>query len=210
MFLRTACILAALSAASAFRGARVAHSAPRALVKGRDARVRQLSLRAAADEGGESPKAATEAAEEQEVKDLNLEEMFEVFEAADQSIADGDDESAPDQMDIIKRVKPRDDWWSNGPLASPLDGVSKSVEDDPLDKLIVNSPLPSGAFLALSTVLAIAFVGCIFQLFYDKPAAPVLGVPLTGAISVTSGPGFLLAFLAAIKKGNAETDDDWN
>jgi len=166
--------------------------------------------------------------DDQTVQDLDLEQMFEVFEAADKEISDvdvkkpegikeqskasannDDDEIPADQMDIIKRVKPRDDGWSEGPLASPLAGVSKGVEDDPLDNIILNSPLPSGAFLGLATVLAIAFVGCIFQLFYDKPAAPVLGVPLTVAVLAASGPAFILSFIAAIKKGNAETDEDW-
>jgi len=168
--------------------------------------------------------------DEQTVKDLNLEEMFEVFEAADAAVTDAEAAEAPetpvattltaeegeepepagDDNDIVKRVRPRDDWWADsGGLSSPLSGVAKGVDEDPLDKMILNSPIPSGAFLGLSVLQAIAFVGCIFELFYSKPAQPLLGVPLTFAIFAVTGPGFLLSFIAAIKKGNAETADDW-
>ena len=50
--------------------------------------------------------------------------------------------------------------------------------------------------------------GCIFQLFYNVPPAPVLGVPLTAAIGVTSGPAFILLFLVAIARGQREADED--
>ena len=59
-----------------------------------------------------------------------------------------------------------------------------------------------------SSVVAIAFVGCIFQLFYNKPPAPVLGVPLTVLIWITSGPSFITLFLAAIRKGEQEAEED--
>ena len=55
---------------------------------------------------------------------------------------------------------------------------------------------------------AIAFVGCIFQLFYNVPPAPVLGVPLTAVIGTVSGPAFILLFLVAIARGQREADED--
>ena len=59
--------------------------------------------------------------------------------------------------DIIKQVKPRDDWWENGPLASPIQGLAKENSEDPLDRLILNSGVPSYGFLGSSVLLAIAF-----------------------------------------------------
>ena len=47
-----------------------------------------------------------------------------------------------------------------------------------------------------------------FQLFYNNPPAPVLGVPLTALIWLVSGPGFVTLFLAAIRKGEQEADED--
>ena len=53
-----------------------------------------------------------------------------------------------------------------------------------------------------------ASVGCIFQLFYDKPAAPYFGVPITSIIFVFSGPSWVFLFIAAIKKGQKEAEED--
>lgn len=99
---------------------------------------------------------------------------------------------------IQKYVKPRDDWWASGnpKAAGPIDTVAAAV------------PLPSYFWLLTATVGAIAFVGCIFQLFYDQPPAPVLGVPLTTLILVTSGPLFVFLFLVAIAKGQKESEED--
>ena len=63
--------------------------------------------------------------------------------------------------DIIRRfVKRREDWWEAG-VASPFAGLGE--DDDVINQLIEKLPLPSYFFLLTSTVLAIAFVGCIFQ-----------------------------------------------
>lgn len=99
---------------------------------------------------------------------------------------------------IEKYIKPRDDWWigKNPNSAGPIDAIVQSV------------PLPSYAWLLSSTVGAIAFIGCIFQLFYNKPPAPVLGVPLTTVILIVSGPTFLGLFLLAIAKGQKESEED--
>ena len=51
-------------------------------------------------------------------------------------------------------------------------------------------------------------MGCIFQLFYNVPPAPVLGVPLTAVIGTVSGPSFILLFLVAIARGQREADED--
>lgn len=98
---------------------------------------------------------------------------------------------------IQKYIKPRDDWWA-----------TKEASDGPIDTIINSVPLPSYFYLLSSTVGAIAFVGCIFQLFYDNPPAPVLGVPLTTLVLVTSGPAFVFLFLVAIARGQKEADDD--
>ena len=63
-------------------------------------------------------------------------------------------------------------------------------------------------WLLTATVGAIAFIGCLFQLFYNDPPAPVLGVPLTAVILAASGPSFILLFLVAIQRGQREADED--
>ena len=105
----------------------------------------------------------------------------------------------PDQPDIIQKfVKSRDDWWSS---ESPFPGapVARGSGDSPVDAL-VQLPLPAYFWLLSATVGSIAFVGCIFQLFYNVPRAPVLGVPLTSVILVASGPAFVFFFLVAIAR----------
>jgi len=112
----------------------------------------------------------------------------------------------PDQPDIVQKfVKQRDDWWS---ADSPFPGADlKEKGEGPIEAL-GKIPVPAYLWLLTSTVGAIAFVGCIFQLFYNVPAAPVLGVPLTALILVTSGPAFIVLFLAAIARGQREADED--
>ena len=114
----------------------------------------------------------------------------------------------PDQPDIIQKfVKQRDDWWGvdGAFFASPL---KTSGGKGPVQAVADAAPLPSYAYLLSSTVLSIAFIGCIFQLFYNNPPAPVLGVPATVAILITSGPAFVFLFLVAITRGQKEADDD--
>ena len=49
---------------------------------------------------------------------------------------------------------------------------------------------------------------CVYvKLFYDDPPAPVLGVPTTTAVLVLSAPTWVLLFIAAIKKGQAEAEE---
>eukprot|EP00747_Dinoflagellata_sp_TGD_P170119 gnl/TRDRNA2_/TRDRNA2_200867_c0_seq1.p1 gnl/TRDRNA2_/TRDRNA2_200867_c0~~gnl/TRDRNA2_/TRDRNA2_200867_c0_seq1.p1 ORF type:complete len:256 (+),score=34.60 gnl/TRDRNA2_/TRDRNA2_200867_c0_seq1:72-770(+) len=76
-----------------------------------------------------------------------------------------------------------------------------------LDSILDKAPLPSYLLLVTSGVGGIAFVGCIFQLWYNDPPAPVLGVPLTTLILLLSGPGFPLLFALAVVKGNREADE---
>ena len=83
----------------------------------------------------------------------------------------------------------------------------KGGDDGPIDSL-AKIPVPAYLWLLTSTVGAIAFVGCIFQLFYNVPPAPVLGVPLTAVIGTVSGPAFVLLFLVAIARGQREADED--
>ena len=130
------------------------------------------------------------------------------FRGADANKPKDYEDFNPDQPDIVQKfVKQRDDWWA---ADSPFPGapVEKSGGDEgPIDSL-AKIPVPAYLWLLTSTVGAIAFVGCIFQLFYNVPPAPVLGVPLTAAIGTVSGPAFVLLFLVAIARGQREADED--
>ena len=129
------------------------------------------------------------------------------FRGADANKPKDYEDFNPDQPDIVQKfVKQRDDWWA---ADSPFPGapVEKSGDDGPIDSL-AKIPVPAYLWLLTSTVGAIAFVGCIFQLFYNVPPAPVLGVPLTAAIGTVSGPAFVLLFLVAIARGQREADED--
>mmetsp|Transcript_74437 Transcript_74437/g.145414 ORF Transcript_74437/g.145414 Transcript_74437/m.145414 type:complete len:204 (+) Transcript_74437:41-652(+) len=108
--------------------------------------------------------------------------------------------------DIVQLVKPRSDWWDEGPLASPARDVAKTDSESPFDKAILATPIPAYGFLGITGVVAIACVGSLFQLFYDSPPAPVLGVPATALVLALSGPTWVITFIAAIKKGQAEAD----
>jgi hypothetical protein len=130
------------------------------------------------------------------------------FRGADANKPKDYEDFNPDQPDIVQKfVKQRDDWWA---ADSPFPGApvdKKSGDDGPIDSL-ARIPVPAYLWLLTSTVGAIAFVGCIFQLFYNVPPAPVLGVPLTAVIGTVSGPAFVLLFLVAIARGQREADED--
>jgi hypothetical protein len=130
------------------------------------------------------------------------------FRGADANKPKDYEDFNPDQPDIVQKfVKQRDDWWA---ADSPFPGApvdKKGGDDGPIDSL-AKIPVPAYLWLLTSTVGAIAFVGCIFQLFYNVPPAPVLGVPLTAAIGTVSGPAFVLLFLVAIARGQREADED--
>ncbi|KAJ8903932.1 hypothetical protein NDN08_000463 [Rhodosorus marinus] len=61
--------------------------------------------------------------------------------------------------------------------------------------------LPSSALLGLSSILAIATIGCIFEL---SSGHPQYGTPITVGILALSAPGFLFFYYAAIKKVKSE------
>jgi len=119
-----------------------------------------------------------------------------------------DDDLGAPSNDIVALIKPRSDWWDSGPLSSPVRGVATTSKDSSFDNFILSIPLPSYAFLGMSVILAISFVGSIFQLFYGDSSSSVLGAPITTAILVLSGPTWVLLFVAAIKKGQVEADED--
>ena len=130
------------------------------------------------------------------------------FRGADANKPKDYEDFNPDQPDIVQKfVKQRDDWWA---ADSPFPGApvdKKGGDDGPIDSL-AKIPVPAYLWLLTSTVGAIAFVGCIFQLFYNVPPAPVLGVPLTAVTGTVSGPAFVLLFLVAIARGQREADED--
>ncbi|KAG5175576.1 hypothetical protein JKP88DRAFT_347184 [Tribonema minus] len=64
---------------------------------------------------------------------------------------------------------------------------------------------PAYGLLSLSTVVAIAFVGSIFEV---AGPSPLLGYVPTYIIGALSLPGFIFLFYAAIKKGQAEAEED--
>ncbi|KAJ1447590.1 hypothetical protein M885DRAFT_542281 [Pelagophyceae sp. CCMP2097] len=130
-------------------------------------------------------------------------------EAPEKKAARGPDlDENPEQPDIIKKfVKQRDDWW-DGPLTGIGSGAQKN---GPIGALLLKAPLPSYFFLLTATVLSIAFVGCVFQIFYVTPGlgrAPVIGLPATTLILLTSGPAFIFSFLCAVARGQQEADED--
>lgn len=64
---------------------------------------------------------------------------------------------------------------------------------------------PSGVLLAASSVLAIASVGSVFEL---SGGHPMYGAGVTAGILSVSLPGFAFLFYAAIRKGQAEAEED--
>ena len=42
--------------------------------------------------------------------------------------------------DIVQLVKPRSDWWEEGPLSSPVRGVAATDAVDPLDQVCDDPP----------------------------------------------------------------------
>lgn len=64
---------------------------------------------------------------------------------------------------------------------------------------------PSGLLLLTSSVLAIACVGCVFEL---SGGHPTYGPTTTAGILAVSLPGFLFLFYSAIRKGQQEALDD--
>lgn len=64
---------------------------------------------------------------------------------------------------------------------------------------------PSGVLLLSSSVLAIAAIGCVFEI---TGGHPTYGFNTTASILVVSLPSFLFLFYSAIKKGQLEALDD--
>ncbi|GJQ09561.1 hypothetical protein GpartN1_g1352.t1 [Galdieria partita] len=87
----------------------------------------------------------------------------------------------------------------------PRQGPSKTwffeMKKAPNSKPPIN--VPSGILLGMSCVLAIAFVGSLFEL---SSGHPQYGREVTGAILVGSLPSFLFLFYAAIQKGKEESN----
>jgi len=64
--------------------------------------------------------------------------------------------------------------------------------------------LPSYVLLLASSVLAIASIGCVFELSSGNPQ---YGGPTTTAILCVSLPSFIFLFYAALQKGKAESEE---
>ncbi len=82
-------------------------------------------------------------------------------------------------------------------------GAKMRVQSGGNDGVPINAP--SGVLLAVSSILAIASVGCVFELAGGHPQ---YGQSLTAGILVVSFPLFLGLFYAAIRKGQAEAEED--
>lgn len=65
-------------------------------------------------------------------------------------------------------------------------------------------PVPSAVLLLTSSVLAIAAIGCVFEL---SSGHPQYGTKLTSAILLVAGPAFPYLFWQAIRKGRAESEE---
>lgn len=68
--------------------------------------------------------------------------------SAQEKIKQGDIGEAAN--DIVQLVKPRSDWWDQGPLSSPARGLASTDDIDPLDKV--------NLFLVQSTVLPVNLI----------------------------------------------------
>lgn len=82
--------------------------------------------------------------------------------------------------------------------------VDKSVTAPRMESEI-GFDVPAGVLLAISSVLAIASVGCGFEL---SSGHPQLGYNVTLVILLVSLPGFITLYYAALQKGKVEADED--
>jgi hypothetical protein len=64
-------------------------------------------------------------------------------------------------------------------------------------------PIPAYGYLGISSVLAIASIGCVFELSSGKPQ---YGSALTTVILLLSLPSFLATFWLALQKGRHESE----
>jgi hypothetical protein len=64
-------------------------------------------------------------------------------------------------------------------------------------------PIPAYGYLGISSVLAIAAIGSVFELSSGKPQ---YGVVFTASVLALSLPGFLATFWLALEKGRDESD----
>lgn len=88
------------------------------------------------------------------------------------------------------------------PERSSATSVARSI------RMSDNAPpidAPSGILLLMSSVLAIASVGSVFEL---TGGHPTYGTQVTAIILAVSLPGFLFLFYSAIRKGQQEALDD--
>lgn len=87
-------------------------------------------------------------------------------------------------------------------MTNPSGGGREGGKGDP-SSVPINAP--SVVLLLTSSVLAIASIGCVFELSGGRPT---YGPTITFAILAFSLPGFLFTFYAAIRKGQQEAMDD--
>lgn len=64
-------------------------------------------------------------------------------------------------------------------------------------------PIPAYGYLGISSVLAIAAIGCVFELSSGNPQ---YGAVWTSVILLMSLPGFLATFWLALQKGRHESE----
>lgn len=116
-------------------------------------------------------------------------------------------------VSVLRSMRPRFDYLkdrrvgetqrSMAPMKMTNPGGGREGGNGNAGNVPINAP--SFVLLLTSSVLAIASIGCVFEL---SGGQPTYGPTVTYAILAFSLPGFLYTFYAAVRKGQQEALDD--